>query len=219
MAKGDLEDRTVMEQSLKIGHLLRAGVAGFVAGMRVSEWDSPAFGSLLRIPLEQGYEIYGMIHDIHIDDDGIVRQLVTAENIADAVIADNRQNRFIPIEISVISVGYAHNGQVRHLLPPRPPLSLDSIYLCSDEDLFTFTNAGRFGYFRHILRNADAPVGELLAAHIEEAQRVHGDRGNGNWGEEAARELIVLLRDDYPTLMSVLSAIGEIDLTPPFQET
>lgn len=197
---------------MKIGHLLRAGVSGFVAGMRVSDWDAPAFGSLLRIPLGENYEIYGLIHDIHIDDDGIVRQLVTAENIADAVIADNRQNRFIPIEISVISVGYAQNGQVRHLLPPRPPLSLDSIYLCSDEELHAFTNAGRFGYFRHILRHAEAPVGELLAAHLEEAQRVHRERGRAGWGTEAARELIVLLRDDYPTLMAVLSAIGEIDL-------
>jgi hypothetical protein len=106
-----------------IGRLLRAGTAGFVSGMRVSEWDAPEFGALVRIPLGPGYQVYGLIHDIHIDDDGLVRQLVTADDVDEAVIADNRENRNIPIEISVISVGYAQDGRVRHMLPrdrPRP---------------------------------------------------------------------------------------------------
>ena len=194
-----------------IGRLLRAGTAGFVIGMRVSEWEAPAFGALVRIPLGPGYEIYGLIHDIHIDDDGLVRQLITAGSVDEAIIADNRENRNIPIEISVISVGYIEAGRIRHLLPPRPPLSLDSIYLCDDAELAAFTGAGRFGYFRHILRSEDAPVGELLSAHLERAHRAHAQNGNPGWIEEASRELIVLLRDDYSTLMSVLSALGDAD--------
>ena len=194
-----------------IGRLLRAGTAGFVIGMRVSEWEAPAFGALVRIPLGPGYEIYGLIHDIHIDDDGLVRQLITAGGVDEAIIADNRENRNIPIEISVISVGYIEAGRIRHLLPPRPPLSLDSIYLCDDAELAAFTGAGRFGYFRHILRSEDAPVGELLSAHLERAHRAHAHNGDHGWIEEASRELIVLLRDDYSTLMSVLSALGDAD--------
>ena len=194
-----------------IGRLLRAGTAGFVIGMRVSEWEAPAFGALVRIPLGPGYEIYGLIHDIHIDDDGLVRQLITAGSVDEAIIADNRENRNIPIEISVISVGYIEAGRIRHLLPPRPPLSLDSIYLCDDAELAAFTGSGRFGYFRHILRAEDAPVGELLSAHLERAHRAHAQNGNPGWIEEASRELIVLLRDDYSTLMSVLSALGDAD--------
>jgi hypothetical protein len=194
-----------------IGRLLRAGTAGFVIGMRVSEWEAPAFGALVRIPLGPGYEIYGLIHDIHIDDDGLVRQLITAGGVDEAIIADNRENRNIPIEISVISVGYIEAGRIRHLLPPRPPLSLDSIYLCDDAELAAFTGAGRFGYFRHILRAEDAPVGELLSAHLERAHRAHAQNGDPDWIREASRELIVLLRDDYSTLMSVLSALGDAD--------
>ena len=63
-------------------------------------------------------------------------------------------------------VGYQQSKTLRHLLPPRPALSLDMIYLCSPSELVEFTAGGRFGYFRHVLRADDIPVGELLAAHI-----------------------------------------------------
>jgi hypothetical protein len=29
------------------------------------------------------YQVYGLIYDIHIDDDGLVRQLVTADNVSE----------------------------------------------------------------------------------------------------------------------------------------
>jgi hypothetical protein len=196
-------------RTIEIGRLLRAGTSGFVVGCRVSQLDAPSFGALVRVPLEDGYQIYGLIHDIHIDDDGLVRQLVTAQDIDEAVVADNRINRNIPIEISVLTVGYQQDGRVFHLLPPRPALSLDAIYLCNDDELRGFTSAGRFGYFRHILRATDLPVDDLLAAHLNQVQVVQVRAGNEDWAVEAAQELIILLRDDYPTLMSVLSALGD----------
>jgi len=198
-----------MIDKLEIGRLLRASTSGFVVGCRVSQLDSPTFGGLVRVPLLDGYQIYGLIYDIHIDDDGIVRQLVTADNVDAAIIADNRVNRNVPVEISVLTVGYQQNGQIKHLLPPRPPLSLDLIYQVSSEELRNFTEIGRFGYFRHVLRTQDAPVGELLAAHIEQANQAHLEAGNLAWAGQAAQELITLLRDDYATLMAVLGALGD----------
>jgi hypothetical protein len=191
---------------IEIGRLLRAGTTGFIAGCSVSQFETPAFGGLVRAPLGDGYQVYGLIHDIHIDDDGLVRQLVTAENISAEVMRDNRERRIVPVEMSVLSVGYEQDGRIQHLLPPRPPLSLDVIYLCDAVELARFTSAGRFGYFRHILRAQDAPIGEMLAAHIQQA----GAAQNPKWKEEAVQELITLLRDDYPTLMSVLGALGEV---------
>jgi hypothetical protein len=196
--------------AIEIGRLLRAGNAGFVVGCRVSQLESPSFGALVNVPLENGYCIYGLIHDIRIDDDGLVRQLVTAEGIDDNVIADNRVNRNVPLEISVLSVGYKLDGRVYHLLPPRPPLSLDVIYLCEPQELCQFTGAGRFGYFRHVLRASDLPMGELLAAHLQQASGAHDDGGNPSWVEQATRELIVLLRDDYTVLMEVLGALSDL---------
>lgn len=199
-----------MNQAIHIGRLLRAGTSGFVIGCRISQLESPALGSLVKVCLPEDYEIYGLIYDIHIDDDGLVRQLVTAEGVDESVIADNRLNRNIPLEMSVLCVGYLKGGQISHMLPPRPPLSLDQIYLCSPDELCRFTSAGRFGYFRHILRTTDLPVDEILAAHIQQTHTAQQARGNKAWLDQATQELITLLRDDYPTLMKVLSAVSDI---------
>jgi hypothetical protein len=195
--------------AIQIGRLLRAGTTGFILGCRASQLDAPAFGALVKAPAAEQYEIYGLIYDIHIDDDGLVRQLVTAEGVDESVINDNRANRNVPLEISVLAVGYRQNGRIYHLLPPRPALSLDVIYLCSPEELCQFTSTGRFGYFRHVLRASDLPVGELLAAHILQSQQAQAAGGDPAWATRAAQELITLLRDDYTTLMQVLGALGD----------
>ena len=197
-------------RQIEIGRLLRAGTSGFVVGCRVDQVDAPSFGALLRVPVSDDYQVYGLIYDIHIDDDGLVRQLVTAEGVDEAIIADNRVNRNVPLEMSVLAVGYRQQGRISHLLPPRPPLSLDVIYLCEGEELRAFTGAGRFGYFRHILRAPDLPVGELLAAHVQQAHAAHAAAGEADWKEAATQELITLLRDDYATLMNVLGALREV---------
>ena len=195
---------------IEIGRLLRAGTSGFVIGCRVSQLEAPAFGAMVRVSLPGDYQVYGLIYDIHIDDDGLVRQLVTAEGVDDSIIQDNRVNRNVPLEMSVLAVGYRQAGVISHLLPPRPPLSLDAIYLCDPAELCEFTSAGRFGYFRHVLRSQDLPVGELLAAHVQQAQQAHEQTGDPDWKDSATQELITLLRDDYPTLMSVLGALGDV---------
>jgi hypothetical protein len=196
-----------MTTSIQIGHLLRAGTTGFVAGCSVSQLEAPALGALVRAPLSDSYQVFGLITDIHIEDDGLVRQLVTAGNISPEVMHDNRERRIVPVEMSVLTVGYESDGKISHLLPPRPPLSLDVIYLCSDAELAKFTSAGKFGYFRHVLQAKEIPIGEVLAAHILQVKQ---KTKNAKWVEDATRELITLLRDDYPTLMSVLGALGEV---------
>jgi len=200
-----------MIEALEIGKLLRASITGCVVGCAVTQLEAPQFGGLSRIPLGAGYQVFGLIYDIHIDDDGLVRQLVTArEPVSQDVIDDNRLNRNVPVEISVLFTGYEQDGRIFHLLPPRPPLTLDAIYPCAEAEIVRFTQAGRFGYFRHILRAADQPVGELLASHLKQAGAANKALGHPEWLSAATQELITLLRDDYPTLMSVLGAIGDL---------
>lgn len=193
---------------IEIGRLLRASTSGCVVGCRVSQLTAPSFGCMVNIPLEGGYQVYGLVYDIHIDDDGLVRQLVTADGVPDVVLRDNRVNRNVPVEISVLFIGYRLLNQVVHMLPPRPPLSLDTIYQCTPEETCSFTE--RFGYFRHILRPAELPVGELLAAHLQPAQAAHSAAGDPTWIDRATQEVITLLRDDYSTLMVVLNAISDL---------
>jgi hypothetical protein len=195
--------------SFEVGRLLRGSTTGFVVGCRVSQIDAPAFGALVRVPLAAGYQIYGLIYEIRIDDDGLVRQLVTSEDVDAAIIQDNRVNRNVPLEMGVLAVGYSQNGQIYHLLPPRPPLSLDLIYLCNQEEIRQFTASGRFGYFRHLLRSSDLPVSELIASHIQQAQAAHEAAHHPSWAQQAVQELITLLRDDYATLTATLGALAD----------
>ncbi|HRJ76018.1 MAG TPA: hypothetical protein PLX90_08475, partial [Anaerolineales bacterium] len=119
----------------------------------------------------------------------------------------NRENRIVPVEMSVLTVGYEQDKKIYHLLPPRPPLSLDVIYLCSEKEINQFVSSGKFGYFRHILRAKELPVGELFATHFKQVKSVNKD---SNWSKNAVQELMTLLRDDYPTLMSILGALRDI---------
>jgi len=193
----------------QIGYLLRASTNGGVAGCRVAALDLPELGGMVRIPQTNDYQIFGLLYDMHIDDDGLVRQLVTAEKISEEVIADNRLHRSVPIELSMLFIGYQQQNETIHLLPPRPPLTLDEVYVCSAEEICAFTNSGRFGYFRHILRGTDFPVAEVLASHVRQSTLAHQQYGDFSWNNAATQELITLLWDDYPTLMHVLGALAD----------
>jgi len=192
---------------ISAGRLLRSNTRGCVVGCHISQ-PVPVFGSMINIPIETG-RVFGLVYDIHIDDDGLVRQLAAAGSVPDEVILDNRTNRNVPVEMSIIFIGYSIDRKIYHLLPPRPPLSLDEMYICDAEDLRNFTNAGHFGYFRHILSGQDIPAGELLSAHLQAANSAQRDGENPNWINEAIQEIISLLRDNHELMTNVLSAISD----------
>ena len=200
------------EKDYPIGRLLRSGITSFVVGCPIIDQEVPSFGALVRAPLNPSDFIYGIVHEISIRDDGLVQQLVTRNQPVDpTVIADNRVNRSVPMEISVLAVGFRHGEMIRHSLPPRVPLSLDMISQCSAEELVTFTNTGHFGYLRHLLRNPELPIAELIAAHVQQADDAHQKEkaGNKGWRQLVTKELITLLRDDYQLLMQVLGTLGD----------
>lgn len=193
----------------RAGRVLRSATSGFVFGCRVAQLSEPAFGSLVKAqPVDQREAIYGLIYNMNVDDDPLVRRLVLNEDPPDAIINDQRQNRLLPIEISVLSIGYRLNGRLLHGLPPRPPLNLDPVILVEDpEEVRAFTE--RLGYMRLILRTmfSDVPVDQLLIAHIQQATRLRGD--DAAWALQAINEVIELLRGNYDALVPVLEALGE----------
>jgi len=204
---------------IHIGRLLRASTRMCVAGCPAGQ-ALPAFGSLVSIPLINGLTAYGLVMDIHIDDDGLVRQLAVSNSVPAEVIEDNRMNRNVPVELTILFIGHAQGEKILHLLPPQPPLSLDNIYSCGDEEIRKFTASGRLGYFRHILSAEDAPSADLLAAHLLQAGSAHLGGGNDTWLRSAVQEIITLLRDDHAVLSAVLGAIADAfpDFAPIDQE-
>jgi len=199
------------QKNIPIGKLLRAENSNFVAGCRVRQLDTPALGALVKVRLEDNSDIYGLITNILINDDSLVRQLVSGVSIPTEYTADNRYNRNLPVEIHVLTVGYTQNGQIFHRLPPRPPLSLDELHLCDAEELVRFTSLNNQAYLRHILRLPDQPIEEILAAHIRRARAAHESTGNTDWYEQACQKLITLLRDDYLRLTAVLDVLTDLE--------
>ena len=191
-----------------IGRVLRANTAGFAVGCRVGQLSEPSFGSLVKAqPVEEREAIYGLIYDMHIDDDPLVRRLVMAEDPRPSVIEDQRNNRLLPVEMSVLTVGYRLQGMLFHGLPPRPPLNLDPVYLCRENTEVREFSEGT-GYLRLILRAAgdNVPVDQLLVAHIRQIYLLRGE--DLVWAKNMIQELIELLRNDYDLLEPILEALN-----------
>jgi hypothetical protein len=196
-------------KNLEIGRVLRASTAGYTIGSRVGQLSAPSFGSLVKAqPLEQRETIYGLIYDMHIDDDPLVRRLILAENPPQAVIEDQRHNRLLPIEMSVLAIGYRINDGLRYGLPPRPPLNLDPVYLCQDlDEVSEFSEQP--GYLRLILRAAAerVPVDQLMIAHIQNTFELRGH--DLAWARRIVQELTDLMRYDYDLLVPILEALSQ----------
>ena len=199
----------MMSNGDEIGRILRAGTTGFSVGCRVNQLSTPSFGCLVKAqPMDSEEGIFGLVYNMHIDDDPLVRRLILAENPRPAVIEDQRNNRLLPIEMSVLTIGYEQDGGLHHGLPPRPPLNLDPVFLCLDQNEVTrFTD--NTAYLRLILRAVDTPVpvDQLLVAHVQQTYEHRGQ--DAAWALQVVRTLIDLLRSDYELLIPTLEAIGD----------
>ena len=83
------------EKKILIGKLLRADNHTFVAGCRTKDLVAPALGALCKVRLEDGLEIYGLIGNIVINDDSLVRQLVSGISIPTEYTEDNRDRKSV----------------------------------------------------------------------------------------------------------------------------
>jgi len=194
--------------SLQVGRVLRAGTRGFVIGCAVMQPDIPAFGSFVRAEGQTpGSAIYGLIYDVSVEDDPFVRQLISAELRDKEVELDDRENRRVPVEVSVLAVGCNDGETIRHRLPAQPPVTLDWLYQCSDEDVRAFT--ARFDYFRLVLEAREVPADELLAASLRAAAAARPEGERGAFLVEAGRELARLLAGDPVRLEGLLRRLRE----------
>ena len=201
------------DRNLQIGRVLRAGTRGFSIGCTVMQPDIPAFGSFVRAGGQASWQaIYGLIYDVSVEDDPFVRQVVGA-NPPEEFVLDQRKNRQVPIEVSVLAVGCVDTAAalpsphpsptaIHHRLPAQPPVTLDWLYQCSDEEVRAFT--ARFDYFRLVLEAREVPADELLAASLRAAAAARPESERETFLVVAGRELVRLLADDPTRLEGLL---------------
>ncbi|MBS3784290.1 MAG: hypothetical protein KGY78_07595, partial [Anaerolineae bacterium] len=175
---------------------------GFALGCALMQPDIPAFGSFVRADGQSsGEAIYGLIYDVSVEDDPFVRQFIGA-NPSDEVVRDQRENRQVPIEVRVLAVGCGAEETIRHCLPAQPPVTLDWLFLCSNEEIRTFTE--RFDYFRLVLEAREVPADELLAASLRVAAAARPRSERESFLVEAGRELVRLLAGEPTRLEGLL---------------
>ena len=189
-----------------IGRLLRSSTTGYVFGCSVPEPDVPRFGDFVKAPAQRGTtNVIGLIYDIVVEDDLFVRQMVATPDLDEAYILDQRQNRQVPIEVSVLSIGYYRNNAIECGLPPQPPITLDSIRACTEAEVLDCS--GSFDYLRLILASPEVPVDELLIVSLRNAALMRAPEDRAFFLRQAGRELARLLSRDLPRLENLLRRI------------
>jgi hypothetical protein len=195
-----------MNDIFRIGWVLRASTAGFTVGSRILQPTIPHFGDLVKVPLlDTDTNVFGLVYDVQVKDDPAVRQLILTGEMEPEAVLDQRENRLVPIEISVIAVGYQQNKQIFQGLPPQPPLSLDVLYGCDPHELRLFTR--ELGYFQLVLNAARIPTDELLVAHLRRAAAAQPTEVRNSYLVKAGRELARLLGNDLIRLDGLLKRI------------
>lgn len=195
---------TETSPSIPIGRLLRSSTSGFTFGCSVPEPEVPLFGSFVKAPAQHNQsEVIGLVYNIVIEDDPFVRQLIATPDLQEAYIQDQRQNRKVPIEVSVLAVGYMNARGIFHELPPQPPLTLDHIHQCTAKEITNFTE--RFGYLQLVLNASDVPIDELLASALHQAASVRQVEDRRYYRIQAGKELARHLSNELPRLEALLT--------------
>ena len=194
-----------------IGRMLSANSRECVVSALTPQNEIPAFGSMLRIPMGNGQpEIYGVVTDVTLEEDGFLRQIAGSADISEEVIRDAQENRNVPIVIRVAFIGCMEEDRVLHLLPPRPPVTLTEIYPCTNREICEFTR--KLGYLRLLIDITNMPAGELLAVHLRLTAKAHVQMGDNDWAQRAVEEVMELLSGSPDGLIAVMGAIGDAEL-------
>jgi hypothetical protein len=183
---------------------MRSSTSGFVFGCALPEPDVPHFGDFVLAPAQRGQaDVVGLVYDIVVQDDAFVRPLVAAAGgVPDEYIEDQRVNRQVPVEVSVVTVGFRANGGFEQGLPPQPPVTLDKIRVCPAEDLLAFTE--QLDFLRLVIDSQEAPGEELAVAALRAAIDCRPAQNQLQFRRAAGRALAKLLGRDLPRLERML---------------
>lgn len=186
--------------------VLRSSTTEFAVGCRVLSPNIPVFGSFVKARVQKDIEVYGIIYNVLIEDDPLARELAGSSDVTEEYIEDQRQNRQVPIEVSVLVVGHRRAEHLYHYFPPQPPLTLNNIYLCDPAEVVAFTE--QFDYFRTVLNRKEICPDEVLAASLRFAASCRDDMNERRqFMIRAGRELARLLNNDLVRLDGLLGQI------------
>lgn len=186
-----------------IGRVLRSSTVGFAGACRLPEPDVPTFGGYVCAAIQRDTaKVVGLVYNVNIDDDLFARQLAVADDLSETYIADQQQNRQVPVEFSVLAVGYQSSAGYIQSLPPQPPVTLDPVYMCEADEIRAFTAS--FDFFRLVLATMEVPSDELLTAALRSAAAARPPAERRDFLIDAGRECARLLSRDLLRLDNLI---------------
>lgn len=192
-----------------VGRVLRGSTRGYSCGTHSEHINEQHnFGAFVKVDAanQANIQLIGLIYAVEIQDDQLVSELVMASYVDDNVLRDQRENRMIPVEIKVLNIGYQADGMMIQSLPPRPPMSLSDVTLCSADEVYQFTQ--QQDYFRLILGASEVPSDDLLATAIRYSSMAYADdQQRYDYLIMCGRQLARSLPSDLRRLSYILSLI------------
>jgi hypothetical protein len=192
-----------------VGRVLRASTRGFACGTHSMKIDDRhSFGAFVKAPVanDPAFSVVGLIYSVEIKDDQLVNELVMAEEVDSNVLRDQRENRMIPVEVSVLNVGYmGSDNSMFHSLPPRPPMSLSEVQLCTAEEVFYFTQ--KHDFFRLVLNAPEVASDDLLASALRYAAYAYDEGERYDFMVKCGRQVARMLPNDLKRLSHILTLI------------
>jgi len=196
------------DQSLMVGRVLRASTRGFICGTQSNKIDHRHdFGAFVSAPIanDDSVRAVGLIYAVEIKDDMLVSELVMAEAVNSNILRDQRENRMVPLEISVLSIGYVFRDMIVHSLPPRPPMSLSGVELCTADAVYAFTQ--RLDFLPLALNASEVPSDDLIGAAVRYASYAYPENRRYEFLVRCGREIARQLSHDLKRLEHVLALI------------
>ncbi len=191
-----------------VGRVLRASTRGYVCGTHSTRLDGRHdFGAFVKAPIANDESIIalGVIYAIEIKDDLLINELVMAEAVDPNVLRDQRENRMIPVEVSVLNIGYTDGRSFIHSIPPRPPMSLSQVMLCSQEDVLQFTR--KLDFLRLILQASEVPSEALIGAAVRYSSYAYEATEQEAFLIRAGQHLAKTIGDDTRRLSAILGLL------------
>lgn len=192
-----------------IGRVLQSSTTRFAIGCQqpigAQTQSLPAFGAFVKAPGPAGTTSFGVVYNVVVEEDLLVRQLVAAGVEDEVYIADQRQRRQVPVVVEILLVGFSAGPDTFHYLPPQPPASLDQVYACNGAEIVRFT--ARHDWLRTVLTAADVPADHLTAAAVRAAAAARPPDQREGYLVGAGRELARLLAMDPARLDAILRQI------------
>ena len=193
---GDAED-----ERTHVGEVVESSTTELIAQARELH-GAPSFGQFVRV--EAAMPVVGIVFNVFTHSiEANRRPTAYGKTEAELRLEQPQIFELLRTEFQALVIGYLDGDESVQILPPQPARIHSFMYLCSDEQVRSFTRTD--DYLRSILNTSKVPTDELVIAVLRHAVRAHGHAPS--YLVQMGKELSRLLSDDYDRLSSIIRRV------------